>query len=102
MSSDSYQSMSNPTNDKLQKVNNQVTEVTELMRENIDKTIQRGEKIEIISQKAQDMEVNAQRFHQAARKLRCMFVRQNIKNMLIIFFIFAVMLVLILYIANAF
>jgi t-SNARE complex subunit (syntaxin) len=102
MSSGPYQAMSNSPTDKLQKVNAQVTEVTELMRDNIDKTIQRGEKIDVIHDKAQDLEINAQRFNKAAKKLRCMFVRQNIKNLLIIAFIFAVVLVLILAISGAF
>eukprot|EP01097_Dermamoeba_algensis_P001538 TRINITY_DN1580_c0_g1_i1.p1 TRINITY_DN1580_c0_g1~~TRINITY_DN1580_c0_g1_i1.p1 ORF type:complete len:215 (-),score=55.12 TRINITY_DN1580_c0_g1_i1:223-867(-) len=69
----------NPEADKLGALQNQVDEVKNIMLENIDKTLQRGAKLEDIDKKAEDLNVTTTNFHQKSKKLKCALLKKNIK-----------------------
>ena len=88
--------------DKLQQVQNQTDELKEIMIDNIDKAIRRGEEIERMDQKASELEIHARTFEKRATALkwsqRCLYY----KWWCLAFLIVAIVLVLILWASGAF
>ncbi|KAI3986074.1 hypothetical protein MKX01_039156 [Papaver californicum] len=78
---------------KLSKVQAQVLEVKSIMIENIDKVVDRGEKIDILSEKAADLNSNAQEYKKKGTQLRRKLWYQNMKIKLVVL---AVLLILVL------
>jgi len=88
--------------DKLNRVQRQADEVTQVMRQNIEKTMQRGEQLDELDDKSLRLEESASRFQQNANKVHWMFRCRSWRNMAIIFVLVAVVIVLILWAAGAF
>ncbi|GFY85106.1 vesicle-associated membrane protein 724 [Actinidia rufa] len=65
--------------EKLLKVKAQVSEVKSIMLENIDKAIDRGEHLTILSDKAQDLRDSAQEFKKQGTQIRRKMWYQNMK-----------------------
>jgi len=78
------QYFSNPDADKLANLQGQVGELKGIMIENIDRILERGEKMEEIDRQTADMVVSSQAFHTSSRKLKCELIRKNIKLTLIL------------------
>lgn len=77
--------------DKLGKVEDQINEVKGVMIQNIDKVLQRGEKIELLVDKTEQLNEHAVVFHKGSRDLRRQLMWKNIKlTLLILLIIFAV------------
>ncbi|KAL3505744.1 hypothetical protein ACH5RR_031126 [Cinchona calisaya] len=70
--------------DKLLKVKAQVSEVKSIMLENIDKTIERGENLTILTNKAEDLRDSAQEFKNKGTQIRRKMWYQNMKIKLIV------------------
>lgn len=83
----------NKETDELSKVQSQIDDVKEVMVQNIDKIIGRGEKIEMLVQKSEGLNDSALEFQKTSKKLKNAMWWKNIKMMLIIG---AVVLVIIL------
>lgn len=81
--------------DKIAIVNRNVNEVKDIMVQNIEKIIARGEKIEILVSKSEELEVNARVFKKAANKVKLHFCCKNIKLTLIVVFILIAILVVV-------
>ena len=73
--------------DKIATLETQIREVTVVMRDNIDKAIARGEDIENLQLKAENLEQNAGLFENSARTLKRKQRWRYIRNSLIILFI---------------
>ncbi|EAZ25708.1 hypothetical protein OsJ_09541 [Oryza sativa Japonica Group] len=83
--------------DKLAKVKAQVTEVKGVMMQNIEKVLDRGEKIELLVDKTEDLRSQAQDFRKAGTKIRRKMWWENMKMKLIVFgIVVALILVIIL------
>ncbi|KAE9611092.1 hypothetical protein Lal_00016375 [Lupinus albus] len=80
---------------KLTKVRAQVSEVKEVMMENIDKVLDRGEKIEILVDKTENLRSQAQDFRQQGTQLRRKMWYQNMKIKLIVLAIIIVLILII-------
>ncbi|MED6192715.1 hypothetical protein PIB30_012607 [Stylosanthes scabra] len=78
---------------KLAKVQNQVSEVKGVMMENIEKVLDRGEKIELLVDKTENLHSQAQDFKTSGTKIRRKMWLQNMKMKLIVL---AILIVLIL------
>ncbi|KAI3980077.1 hypothetical protein MKX01_042731 [Papaver californicum] len=78
---------------KFSKVQAQVSEVKSIMIENIDKVVDRGEKIDILSEKAADLNSNAQEYKKKGTQLRRKLWYQNMKIKLVVL---AVLLIVVL------
>lgn len=83
--------------DRISKVKNEISEVTNVMINNIDKVLERGEKIELLVDKTEDLEQHAIKFKKNSRNLRRAMWWQNVKLMLLI----GVLVILIIYVIAA-
>nr|GLL41325.1 vesicle-associated membrane protein 724-like [Ipomoea trifida] len=70
--------------EKLLKVKAQVSEVKSIMLENIDKTIERGENLTILTNKAEDLHNSAQQFKKQGTEIRRKMWYQNMKIKLVV------------------
>ncbi|XP_010241141.1 PREDICTED: putative vesicle-associated membrane protein 726 [Nelumbo nucifera] len=88
---------------KLAKVKAQVTEVKGVMMENIEKVLDRGEKIELLVDKTENLRSQAQDFRQQGTKLKRKMWWENMKIKLIVLGIFvALVLIIVLSICHGF
>lgn len=60
-------------------VKSKVEEVKNIMIDNIDKVLERGQKIDELADKAHDLNINAQQFHKAGQALRRKMWFDNLK-----------------------
>ncbi|GAA0170337.1 hypothetical protein Leryth_026575 [Lithospermum erythrorhizon] len=80
---------------KLAKVKAQVNEVKGVMMENIEKVLDRGEKIELLVDKTENLRSQAQDFRQQGTKMRRKMWYQNMKMKLIVLCILIVLVLII-------
>ncbi|XP_017609975.1 putative vesicle-associated membrane protein 726 [Gossypium arboreum] len=81
---------------KLAKVKAQVSEVKGVMMENIEKVLDRGEKIEVLVDKTENLRSQAQDFRQQGTKIKRKMWIENMKMKLIVFGIVAVIIIVII------
>ncbi|KAL5711732.1 hypothetical protein ACHQM5_013984 [Ranunculus cassubicifolius] len=82
---------------KLAKVKAQVSEVKGVMMENIEKVLDRGEKIELLVDKTENLRDQAQDFRQQGTKLRRKMWWQNMKIKLVVLGIFIALILIIIF-----
>ncbi|KAJ6853277.1 uncharacterized protein M6B38_250145 [Iris pallida] len=88
---------------KLSKVKAQVSEVKGVMMENIEKVLDRGEKIELLVDKTENLRSQAQDFRQTGTKMRRKMWLQNMKIKLIVLaIIIALILIIVLSVCHGF
>jgi vesicle-associated membrane protein 7 len=86
----------NPDADKFGAIHNKIGEVKDIMMENIDKVLARGEKIELLVDKTNQLSVSAQRFQKQSRNLKNQMWWKNVKMWAMIIFVCLVVLYIIL------
>ncbi|ORC83414.1 vesicle-associated membrane protein (VAMP) [Trypanosoma theileri] len=69
----------NPQADKIGKINDQIDNTKQIMLENLDRLIDRGERIENLCDKTEQLRDEAQFFHSSARELKRKMLIRNIK-----------------------
>lgn len=74
----------NPNSDPLSKVQNQIKDVKNVAMKNIEKVLERGEKIDLLVDKTDRMRTTAVKFHKTSRRLKNTMWWQNVKMWLII------------------
>ncbi|XP_059438340.1 vesicle-associated membrane protein 721-like [Corylus avellana] len=88
---------------KLAKVKAQVSEVKGVMMENIEKVLDRGEKIELLVDKTENLHQQAQDFRSAGTKIRRKMWLQNMKVKLIVLgILIALILIIVLSVCHGF
>ncbi|MBA0774878.1 hypothetical protein Gotri_010057 [Gossypium trilobum] len=88
---------------KLAKIKSQVSEVKGVMMENIEKVLDRGEKIELLVDKTENLHQQAQDFRNTGTKIRRKMWLQNMKIKLIVLGIFiALILIIVLSVCRGF
>ncbi|KAJ8426615.1 hypothetical protein Cgig2_011834 [Carnegiea gigantea] len=88
---------------KLAKVQAQISEVKGVMMENIEKVLDRGEKIELLVDKTENLRSQAQDFRQQGTKMRRKMWLQNMKIKLIVLgIIIALILIIVLSVCHGF
>ncbi|KAK9093604.1 hypothetical protein Syun_028515 [Stephania yunnanensis] len=88
---------------KLAKVKAQVSEVKGVMMENIEKVLDRGEKIELLVDKTENLHQQAQDFRSAGTKIRRKMWLQNMKIKLIVLgILIALILIIVLSVCHGF
>jgi hypothetical protein len=73
-----------PQVDQLSRVQSQVEEVKGVMQNNISKVLERGEKLEVLVDRTQNLAQSAQQFHKRSKKVACAMRWQSIKLSLMI------------------
>jgi hypothetical protein len=82
---------------KVSRVQQQVSEVKEIMMDNIEKVLDRGEKIELLVDKTENLRFQADNFHRTGRALRRRMWWQNLKmKLMMAAFVCVVILILFL------
>ncbi len=76
-----------PSADSFSRVHGQLSSVKEVMVENIERVLERGEKIELLVEKTEELSASAKRFQHGSRNLKYMFWWKNVKMWLFITFI---------------
>eukprot|EP01098_Paradermamoeba_levis_P016651 TRINITY_DN90_c0_g1_i1.p1 TRINITY_DN90_c0_g1~~TRINITY_DN90_c0_g1_i1.p1 ORF type:complete len:214 (-),score=70.14 TRINITY_DN90_c0_g1_i1:225-866(-) len=74
----------NPSSDKINQLQQEVDQVKSIMIQNIDKTLQRGAKLQDIDTQANELAVNTQTFKKKTVKLKCALLKKNVKLTMII------------------
>jgi vesicle-associated membrane protein 7 len=82
---------------KMERVEDEINQVKGVMIENIDKVLQRGEKIELLVDKTEQLNEHAFVFHKGSRDLRRQLWWKNVKLMLLI----ALIVLVIIYVIAA-
>ncbi|XP_040949749.1 vesicle-associated membrane protein 721 isoform X2 [Gossypium hirsutum] len=88
---------------KLAKIKSQVSEVKGVMMENIEKVLDRGEKIELLVDKTENLHQQAQDFWNTGTKIRRKMWLQNMKIKLIVLgILIALILIIVLSVCHGF
>lgn len=91
-----------PSNDKISNLRNKVDEVKDVMIDNIEKVLERGDKLENLTEVTSDLENNANIFNKGTKKLKNnMIMRYVIITMILIILLLAALIVVILVIVFA-
>jgi len=85
----------NPDADKIRKVQTEVDEVKDIMMENIDRILTRGERLEDIDRKTDDLRFQSTQFSKKAKTLKCALIRENIKLTIVIILIIGLIVLLV-------
>ncbi|XP_047323996.1 vesicle-associated membrane protein 727-like [Impatiens glandulifera] len=80
---------------KLSKLKAQITEVKGVMMDNIEKVLDRGEKIELLVDKTENLQFQADSFQRQGRQLRRKMWLQNIQMKMMIFGVFIALILII-------
>lgn len=86
---------------KVASVQRKVDEVKSIMSENIEKVLERGEKLDLLVDKTDNLMFEADRFQKQGKALRRKMWCQNVKMKIVLFFVF-VLIVLILFLLICF
>jgi vesicle-associated membrane protein 7 len=89
----------NPANDKITNLRNEIDEVKDVMMENIDRVLQRGEKLDALTDKSTRLAETAQDFHKSARTLKRAFCMKHAKIVALIVVIILIIIIVVLLIA---
>jgi len=73
------------SNSKIKQAQKKTQEVADLARVNIDLALQRGERLEVLEDKAENLDNSAQQFQRQAKQAKRHFCWQSWRNLLIIF-----------------
>ena len=84
-------------NDKIAEINETMSQVKQTMYTNIDKVLERGEKIELLVDKSDNLNAHANQFKRRAKTLKNRLWWQNVKMMIIVFLV----VVMVIYIIAA-
>ncbi|XP_013072802.1 vesicle-associated membrane protein 3-like isoform X1 [Biomphalaria glabrata] len=86
--------------DNLDHLQNEVSEVTSLLKDNVEKVLQRGERIDTLQSRSEDLENNSTQFKRAAVQIKKKMWWKNCKMACIlgsvIFLIIAIIIIVIL------
>jgi vesicle-associated membrane protein 2 len=88
--------MSNKQYNKLDDTKQQVNTVIDIMKDNMEKVLQRDEKLTDIEDKADDLQDKSQRFQKLSTKLKQQMLCKNIKFMVAIGIVVLFLLLIIL------
>jgi len=89
----------NPSADKLNRLKGEVDEVKSVMVQNIEKVLERGEKIELLVDKTDSLSQNAFKFKKQSTQLKRAMWWKNVKLMALIIFLILVVIYIIVAIA---
>lgn len=95
-SSNSNSSTEQPPNSKIDTVKVQIEDVANIMKDNLNKTLKRGDQLADIQNKTEDLERDSAKFYRSSQTLRRQMFMKNIK---LIALIVGIVLVLILIIS---
>ena len=82
--------------EKIQNMQNQLNEVTNIMRENMEKVLERDAELALLEDKSENLANSALEFNNGATRLKNKMWWQDKKQCLLIFFVVVVILLIII------
>ncbi|GAV06534.1 hypothetical protein RvY_16503 [Ramazzottius varieornatus] len=89
----------NRTDDKVSNIQQQVTGVMQVMQDNINRILERGDRLDDLEERSDNLNVNADHFRRGASQVRRRMWWQNCKMKLIIALIFIAIITIIIVVA---
>lgn len=86
----------NPSSDNIARVQAQIDSVKDVMVENIDRVLERGERIELLVDKTDKLNQQAFKFEKTSRSLKNTMLYRKIRNLCIIVAVVVVILIIVL------
>lgn len=80
----------------LDRLQSDVSEVTHLLKENVEKVVQRGDKIDDLQTRSEELQIGATHFNRRANQVRRKMCWQNCKMTLIIAFVVFIIIAVII------
>ena len=88
---------SDPKNDKMTKIRDDISQVKEIMIDNIEKILERGDKIDNLVAKTDDLNTEAVRFESNARELKWKMLKKRlILTAIVVFVVLLVIFIIVL------
>lgn len=94
-SNQTYQGQRYNASGRIGESQRQVNEVVDIMRSNVNKILERGEKLDDLGERAESLEVGANQFHTSARRIKRKMWWQNVKMWIIIGIVVAILIAII-------
>jgi len=85
-----------PASDKIKRVQDQVNDVTQVMKENISKVLERGENVSQLQENSEQLSMSSRGFVEGSRRMRRRLWWQNMKMKLFIVAIIALIIIVII------
>lgn len=85
-----------PNADRINRLKGEMSQVRNVMIENIDKVLERGDRLELLVDKASNMQGNTMRFRKQARRFRNTVWWKNVKLMIMVIILLLVIAYLVL------
>uniref|UniRef100_A0A1A8LDJ3 Vesicle-associated membrane protein 8 (Endobrevin) n=2 Tax=Nothobranchius TaxID=28779 RepID=A0A1A8LDJ3_9TELE len=89
-----------PPKDKVQDLKNQVDGVKDIMTQNVDRILARGERLDDLMGKSEDLQAGAQTFKQSAGKVARAYWWKNVKLIVVIVVIVVIIILVIVLLAT--
>lgn len=71
---------SNPSKDLIKSIQLKIDQISDVMKDNIDNLMSRGEKLSNISDKAEQLETSTKSFKKKTTEVKCEMIKNNIKS----------------------
>lgn len=84
------------TSNRIEDTQRQVNEVVDIMRTNVNKVLERGEKLDDLGERAESLEIGANQFQTSAQRIKRKMWWENAKMWIIIGIIVAIILAIII------
>eukprot|EP00669_Euglena_mutabilis_P008447 TRINITY_DN3500_c0_g1_i2.p1 TRINITY_DN3500_c0_g1~~TRINITY_DN3500_c0_g1_i2.p1 ORF type:complete len:232 (+),score=76.59 TRINITY_DN3500_c0_g1_i2:77-772(+) len=88
-----------PANDKLANLQSEIDEVKDVMMDNIDRVLQRGEKLDALADKSGQLAVTAGDFHRSSRALKRAYCLKHIKLIILVVSLVVVVIIIVVLVA---
>lgn len=88
---------SDPKNDKMTKIRDDISQVKEIMIDNIEKILERGDKIDTLVAKTDDLQTESRKFESNARELKWKMLKKRlILTAIVVFVVILVIFIIVL------
>ncbi|CAL8347664.1 unnamed protein product [Lota lota] len=89
-----------PPQDKVQALRSQVDGVKDIMTQNVDRILARGERLDDLMDKSEDLQAGAQHFKQTSQKVARTYWWKNVKLIVVIVVVVLVIVLIIILLAT--
>jgi len=87
----------NPANDKLDNLKGELNQVTEVMAENIERVLKRGQDLDAMANKSEELAEGAAQFSSQARRLRRAHCRKHAKLIALITLVVIILIIILVF-----
>lgn len=86
----------NYTTSKILDIQEEIDQTKDIVHRNIDLVIERGDKLDELQDKSDNLNVQSHLFRKSAKKLKCKMLVKNIKMIILLLFIILIIILLII------